>query len=308
MVLVTPSPAATTLLHLMALLAPDPIPAALFMDERALAELERLGLISLQDNTVTVPPGVREAVWRRVPPDGLRDGLNVLLQSMNQLLPAHPSDPRSWEAWDLLRPHAEALLATENLDTAAAGLLAGQLAAFLCAKGLHGKAEPLIRRALAIDETVFGPGHPKVAIQLNNLGLVLLETNRFSEAEPLMRRALAIDEATLGGEHPEVAIDLGNLARLLQMTERLAEAEPLLRRALSIDEACFGNSHPSVGRDLNNLAQMLQDAGRPHEAEPLMRHAVEIFNRALGPDHPSTRGVRKNLELLLEELGYRHNW
>ena len=308
MVLVTPSPTATTLLHLMALLAPDPIPAALFMDAAALAELERLRLISLQDNKVTLSPTAREAVWRRAPPDGLRDELNVLLQSMNRLLPAHPSDPLSWEAWDLLRPHAEALLATENLDTAAAGLLAGQLAAFLCAKGLHEKAEPLARRALAIDETHFGPDHPKVAIQLNNLGLALLETNRFSEAEPLMRRALAIDEAALGGEHPEVAIDLGNLARLLQMTGRLAEAEPLLRRALAIDEASFGSGHPSVGRDLNNLAQMLQDAGRPHEAEPLMRHAVEIFERALGPDHPTTGGVRQNLQFLLEDLDYRHNW
>ena len=57
------------------------------------------------------------------------------------------------------------------------------------------EAEPLIRRALAIDEKSYGPDHPNVAIRLNNLAELLQDTNRLAEAEPLMRRALAIDEA-----------------------------------------------------------------------------------------------------------------
>jgi hypothetical protein len=38
------------------------------------------------------------------------------------------------------------------------------------------EAEPLIRRALAIDEQSFGPDHPEVAGDLNNLALVLKAT------------------------------------------------------------------------------------------------------------------------------------
>ena len=49
-----------------------------------------------------------------------------------------------------------------------------------------------MRRALAIDEKSFGPEHPNVARDLNNLALLLKDTNRPAEAEPLMRRALAI--------------------------------------------------------------------------------------------------------------------
>ncbi len=49
-----------------------------------------------------------------------------------------------------------------------------------------------MRRALAIDEKSFGPDHPNVAIDLNNLAQLLQATNRLAEAEPLMRRALAI--------------------------------------------------------------------------------------------------------------------
>ena len=77
------------------------------------------------------------------------------------------------------------------------------------------EAEPLMRRALAIDEKSYGPEHPNVAIRLNNLAQLLQATNRLEEAEPLMRRALAIDEKSYGPEHPDVARDLNNLAQLL---------------------------------------------------------------------------------------------
>ena len=66
-----------------------------------------------------------------------------------------------------------------------------------------GEAEPLMRRALAIDEASYGPDHPNVAIDLNNLASLLQATNRLGEAEPLMRRALAIDEASYGPDHPD---------------------------------------------------------------------------------------------------------
>src|SRR5947199_589516 len=51
------------------------------------------------------------------------------------------------------------------------------------------EAEPLMRRALAIDEKSFGTEHPNVAIDLNDLAQLLRHSNRLAEAEPLMRRA-----------------------------------------------------------------------------------------------------------------------
>jgi len=217
MQLVTLPSTATTLLHLLALLAPDPIPAALFEDEKALAELERHGLISIQGNTVTVPPGVREKVRSCIPPEQMRDELTLLLQSMNRFAPACPSDPKTWEVWDLLRPHAEALLArTEKLATPDVSLLAGRLGAFLWAKDLLGESEPLMRRALALDETLFGREHPHVAIQLNNLALMLQDAGRPHEAEPLMREAVDIFDKALGPDHPSTRGVRKNLEILME--------------------------------------------------------------------------------------------
>ena len=121
------------------------------------------------------------------------------------------------------------------------------------------QAEPLMRRALAIDEASFGPDHPEVAADLNNLAQLLQATNRLNEAEPLMRRALEIGEKSFGPGHPTVAIRLNNLALLLQATNRLNEAEPLMRRALEIDEKSFGPEHPSTRTFRANL-KLLKDA------------------------------------------------
>jgi tetratricopeptide (TPR) repeat protein len=84
------------------------------------------------------------------------------------------------------------------------------LAVLLSATSRLAVAEPLYRRALAVDEKSFGPDHPNVARGLNNLAFLLSDTNRLAEAEPLYRRALAIDEKSFGPDHPDVAIDLNN--------------------------------------------------------------------------------------------------
>ena len=163
-----------------------------------------------------------------------------------------------------------------------------------------GHAEPLMRRALAIDEKSYGSDHPNVASYLSNLAGLLQATNRMAEAEPLFRRALAIDEKSYGPDHPKVAVRLSNLAGLLLATNRLAEAEPLMRRALEIDERSYGPDHPHIAGDLNNLAGLLQDTNRGAEAEPLKRRAVSIFEKSLGEDHPKLATALNNLAALLQ--------
>jgi hypothetical protein len=68
--------------------------------------------------------------------------------------------------------------------------LMNQLGLLLLQKASYGEAEPLMQRALAIDEASYGPEHPDVARDLSNLASLLLVTNRLAEAEPLMRRAM----------------------------------------------------------------------------------------------------------------------
>jgi tetratricopeptide (TPR) repeat protein len=192
-----------------------------------------------------------------------------------------------------------------GLATALAAALAtalDNLAQLLMETNRSGEAEPMMRRALKIDEASLGTRHPKVAIRLSNLAQLLRNTDRLAEAEPMMRRALEIDEEALGETHPNIAIRLNNLAGLLRAKNRQLEAEPMLRRALWIDEAFFGAQHPNVAIGLNNLAHLLGETDRLGEAEPMMRRALEIIERSLGPNHPNTQAISKNLATLLNEV------
>jgi tetratricopeptide (TPR) repeat protein len=127
----------------------------------------------------------------------------------------------------------------------------------------------MMRRALAISEKSFGSDHPNVPTDLNNLAVLLTETNRHAEAEPLYHRALAIDEKCFGPDHPRVANRLNNFAQLLQDSHRLDEAEPLIRRlvAIFIDfERKNAHPHPHREQAIANYAGLLAAMGKS-EAE-----------------------------------------
>jgi hypothetical protein len=81
------------------------------------------------------------------------------------------------------------------------------------------EAEPLYRRALAIDELSYGPDHPDVARDLNNLAGLLRATNRLAEAEPQYRRTARIlveFVRSTGHEHPRLRDVLANCRELLE--------------------------------------------------------------------------------------------
>ena len=207
-------------------------------------------------------------------------------------------DLARWEECEEQQRHALA----EALELANSRLVAvasNDLARLLQSTNRLGEAEPLMRRALQIDEAAFSGQHPSVARDLNNLANLLQDTNRIAEAEPLIRRALEIDEAAFGEQHPSVARDLSNLASLLLDTNRTQEAEPLMRRALEIDVAAFGEQHPAVATDYGNLATLLQRTNRLEEAEPLMQRALEIDVATFGEQHLVVAKDFNNLATLL---------
>jgi tetratricopeptide (TPR) repeat protein len=164
-------------------------------------------------------------------------------------------------------------------------------------------AEPLFRRALAIDEKTLAPDHPVIAARLNNLAGLLQVKGDYAAAEPLFRRALAIREKALGPDDPQVATSLNNLALLRREEGDYAGAEPLYRRALAIREKTLGPDHPNVANSLNNLASLLEANGDYAAAEPLYRRALLIDEKTLGPDHPDVALNLNNLASLLQASG-----
>mgnify|MGYP001580384608 CR=1 FL=1 len=305
------SESARQLLQHLAWLSPAPIPESLLdvligdgekkiTPYTDLAELESYSLVTRATDS---PSFSMHRLVQKV--SQLQDSkymqLNETLQWINAAFVGSPQNVRNWPVLNPLQPHVQAVItyADKAGITAPVMRLMNDLGLMFLAKSLYDEAEPLMRRALAIDEASFGADHPDVARDLNNLAQLLHDTNRLSEAEPLMQRALAIDETSLGADHPNVAIRLNNLARLFQATNRLTEAEPLFRRALAIDEASFEENHPRIAIRLNNLALLLQATNRLTDAETLLQRALAIDEANFGENHPRVATDLNNLAELL---------
>ncbi len=163
---------------------------------------------------------VQDVTRRSLAGEARQRSLVEALGWINAAFTGNPSDVRNWPTLDPLVPHVRTV--TAHAD--AGGIFAptmrliNELGLLLDAKALHREAEPLMRRALAIDEKSFGPDHPNVAIRLNNLAALLQATNRLADAEPLMRRHVAIFvEFThrTGHRHPHLDAAFANYASLL---------------------------------------------------------------------------------------------
>jgi tetratricopeptide (TPR) repeat protein len=147
-------------------------------------------------------------------------------------------------------------------------------------RGDYADAEQIFLRALETAET-FGRDDARIALTLNDLGLLFKAQGRYGEAETALERALPIMEKALGPEHRDVAANLNNLADLFSVQGRYGEAEPLYRGALVVFEKARGPQHSDVATTLGALADLLRVQGRYAEAEPAYRRALAIFENAL---------------------------
>ena len=163
----------------------------------------------------------------------------------------------------------------------------------------YDEAESLLRHALQLWESQYGPEHADVSTVLNNLAELYRAQGRYAEAEPHYQRALAIGEKGLGPEHPDVAASLNNLAALYDTQGHYADAEPRFQQALAIWEKVLGPEHPNVAVSLYNLAELYRTQGRYADAEPRYLQVLAIWEKVLGPEHPNVATVGKNYAALL---------
>ncbi len=228
---------AKRLLDRLAWLAPDPIPESLLKvqvteEENAnfriaLSELEAYSLVN-RSNTpeFTIHRLVQDVTRRNQDKELAKKTFTICLNWIDDAFTGDPADIGSWPVLEPLIPHALTLIdqqAVQSRKAASDSRLMNQLAVLLLTKAQHTKAEPLMRRALQIDEQSFGVNHPDVAIDLNNLAQLLQATNRMGEAEPLMRRAFAIYLSSFDFDHPNTQKVGINYVLLLQAIGRNEE-------------------------------------------------------------------------------------
>ena len=209
--------------------------------------------------------------------------------------PASARDTRAAGHWDVSRrdglqaleekryPEAETLLQQAVAEATQLGPAGSEQAEALGSLGLfylvrkqHAEAEPLLTRALEIEEKVYGPTSDEVAGTLNQLALVETAREQYDAAETRARRALAIREKEQGPDDLEVAEVLITLSGVFFMKKDFDKAEPIWARALAIQEKALGPDHLSVARTLQNKAVIRIGQGMAARIEAMMTGAENL--------------------------------
>jgi tetratricopeptide (TPR) repeat protein len=108
------------------------------------------------------------------------------------------------------------------------------LAALYHSQGKYAFAEDHYKRALAINEKLFGNESLEVARNLYNLAVLYSAKSRFDEAEPLYAKSLTIKEKLLGANHPDLLHHLKQHAELLRRMGREDDATNMLARSAAL--------------------------------------------------------------------------
>ena len=195
-------------------------------------------------------------------------------------------------------------------------------------------AEPLLREALDLRQTLPGVPATEIADSLNHLGLLLERSGELSQAGSLFSQVVGRFSRTLGDDHPYVMLARSNLARVnqaqvaatasgitpanvpeelttlyvkaeqLRAQGRYAEAIPLLERQCQlVPLVTGGEEHPIYARALADLADAHRLAGDPASAEPLLHQALDVYRRTLGETHPHVAVTAHNLGRLYLDRG-----
>lgn len=172
---------------------------------------------------------------------------------------------------------------------------AGQLyrnAANLAAAGKYAQAEPLLVRALAIEDA--SAGDPLLVPTLDALGAVERAQGRNAEAQATYQRALETVEKSEGERSVMLIPHLKLLAGAYAALDRGTDAERQLLRALSIREANQPGELELAG-DCAELGSFYLAQKRFAVAEPNFRRAIQLVEKKLGPEDAMLMPLLDNL-------------
>ena len=324
------SSAAVDLLRLCAFLGPDDIPMEVIVQgsehipqplstalqdplelDKAIIALRDYSLVEVDepepdDRRVSIHRLVQAVTFDRLSEEERKAWAEAAVGVVNKAFPVEASDVRSWPLCARLGAHAvQAVNHAEKLQVGmeSTDRLLNQLGMYSQGRAQLDQAKDYFERALAIDEKVYGPEHPTVAIHANNIGAILQAQGDLEGAFEWAQRALAVDEKVYGPEHPNVAIHANNIGQILQAQGDLEGALEWTKRALAIGEQVYGPEHPDVAIRANNIGTILKDQGDLEGALEWTKRALAIDEKVYGPEHPDVAIRANNIGTILKDQG-----
>ncbi|HEU5378360.1 MAG TPA: FxSxx-COOH system tetratricopeptide repeat protein, partial [Ktedonobacteraceae bacterium] len=169
---------------------------------------------------------------------------------------------------------------------------------YLLARGRLAAAEPLLQRAVALQEQAPGADARTLCERLEKLAELHWMQGKYALAEQLLQQALTLDEQEPGSAHPRIAGALNILGELYWMQGKYEQAESVHLRALRVQEQALAPSFARISETLHNLGVLYYSQGKYEQAEALYQRALVMREEHLGAEHPETAGSLNALGLL----------
>ena len=251
-----------------------------------------------------------------------------------------PDSSRYRAALTLLEPATQQVRRELRAQPAVQAELLHTIGGVYQSLGVHARAEPLLRRALRLRQSVHESSHRDVGISLHAYGVLKYNRGQRDSAAVYFQRAVVAHRAASATSNAHLAQSLRWQAQAVDYPVRdsvfdvalhalravhgprslpVADALDLfaqgydasrgrrrpnrmLRTALSIyRERGAGRGLRAAGA-LNTLGLRLQYE-KPNEAVRLIRSALGIHRDSLGAGHPTTNSIQNNLAAVLYEQG-----
>jgi hypothetical protein len=318
---------AAELLWLCSVLAPLPIPRALFLQgageltpalqalahnpallDEALDQLSALGLLVSDEKgqSLRLQLTVQETLCQAQAEEARNSLIVHALRAFARVLPileqATPA-ARLRSAVQIL--HLARLSSDWIIPYEAVAQIFERAASLFWEYGLIQDAELLLRKTLLIQERVLGTGHEMVGVTMRNLGLLSAQLKNYAEAEKLLQSAMLARSRALGATHPDVLLCLLDLANIYAEQDKDMEVRACYQEVLKIGEPALDQAHPLLITAAHKLAVLSSGEGNFAEAEDYYRRALSAYEASLGMADSQTQECLEQLaDVLLEQEKY----
>lgn len=160
------------------------------------------------------------------------------------------------------------------------GVIAGGLGETWFTAGNPARAEPLLRRSVALLRNDPSTSSPQVATALATLAALYIAEGKLALADEAVCEAIARDEDTLGLQHPQVAAMLELQAAILVRRGETQEALDRLESARRIMTAHFGEESAALAGVFAAFGDVEEHANRPDAAAEQYSHALDLIRQA----------------------------
>ena len=313
--------AAVQLLRVCAALAPEPVPADIFITapvrllpeplatvtgstialHRSIGRLGRYGLARIADGTIQLHR-LTHAILTATDPDR-PDTEHRAAALLAEAVPEDDGNqPITWPRWAQLLPHLlHAVPAeTDNGDLQGA---ASRAAWYLLSRGDLRAGLDLAQRLHDRWSDRLGRRHLSTQSAADALSTAYRAVGRYHDAKRLDEEALATDKRELGDDDPNTLVSANNLANDLRGLGEHEQARQLDEDTLARRKRVLGDNHPSTLASASNLAFDLGELGEHERAQELDEDTLARRRRILGNDHPDTLTSASNLAVDLQNLG-----